>query len=165
LKLTRAALRLPSWHPGFTIIELAVVLVILSVLALSVLPVAELSVRRAKERELKSALWDIRKAIDAYKHDFDSKALAPGGPISGYPESLSILVDGVDDAVDSSTKHYYLRRIARDPFTDSAVPDEQSWGLRSYASPPDHPQSGDDVYDVYSRDPGIGLNGIEYSKW
>jgi general secretion pathway protein G len=151
---------------GFTIIELVVVLVVLSVLALSVLPVAELSVRRAKERDLKAALVEMRQAIDAYKHAVDDKKLAPGGPQSGYPTNLGVLVEGAAPA-DASTgsRVYFLRRIPRDPFAPVTVAPESTWGLRSYASPPDRPAPGADVYDVYSLTEGTGLNGLPYRQW
>jgi general secretion pathway protein G len=41
----------------------------------------------------------------------------------------------------------------------------QTWGKRSYASPPDAPVEGADVFDVHSRSAGIGLNGIAYREW
>src|SRR6266404_332659 len=151
---------------GFTIIELIVVLVVLSVLALSVLPVAELSVRRAKERELKAALVEIREAIDAYKRAVDGKKIAPGGLQSGYPVSLRVLVDGAPPAdAFGGTRMYFLRRIPRDPFAPATTAPQDTWGLRSYASPPDRPAPGGDVYDVYSTTPGAGLDGVPYRQW
>ena len=150
---------------GFTIIELVVVLVVLSVLALSVLPVAELSVRRAKERELKAALVEIRQAIDAYKHAVDDKKIAPGGPQSGYPASLQALVEGAAPADGGGSRLYFLRRIPRDPFAAAAVAPQDTWGLRSYASPPERPAPGADVFDVYSLTPGAGLNDVPYRQW
>ena len=86
---------------------------------------------------------------------------------TGYPKSLQSLVDGVED-IKSPTKAkiYFLRRIPRDPMNqDSQIPASDTWGKRSYESPPDDPQEGDDVYDVYSLSRQTGLNGVPYREW
>lgn len=153
---------------GFTLIELVMTVAILGLLATMVLPIAQLSAQREKEKDLRSALRDIRGALDAYKTAVDQGKLVSGRPsASGYPSSLRDLVDGVDDLSTAETrKRYFLRRIPRDPFAqDTSIPAEESWGLRSYSSPPDNPRAGDDVYDVYSLSTGVGLNGIPYREW
>ena len=48
---------------------------------------------------------------------------------------------------------------------DVSVPAADTWGLRSYKSPPSDPQAGDDVFDVYTLAQGKGLNGIAYREW
>ena len=145
---------------GFTLIELLAVLGILAILVVMSFPLAELSARREQERDLKQGLWEIRDAIDAYKRMADAGLIA-GAPRSGYPPDLRTLVDGVD--VTGGTHVYLLRRLPRDPF---AAPDANGgWGLRSYASPGDNPQPGDDVFDVYSTSTSVGLNGVPLRQW
>jgi len=87
--------------------------------------------------------------------------------MSGYPKTLESLAEGIADAKDpKSAKIYFLRRIPRDPFsTDPAASATATWGKRSYASSPDDPAEGDDVYDVYTRSTATGLNGVRYREW
>lgn len=153
---------------GFTIIELVVTVGIVSVLAAAVVPSAQLVFQRERERELRAALRTIRGALDAYKQASDTGRIRRQADRSGYPPDLRSLVDGVDDAgsAKEGVKIYFLRRLPRDPFwPDATTPAEVTWGLRSYASPPDDPQPGDDVFDVYSRSTRTGLNGVPYHDW
>lgn len=153
---------------GFTLIELVITVAIVSLLASVVLPMTELVVQRSKEQELRLALRQIRGALDAYRQAVDEGRVIHSVQQSGYPPSLKVLVDGVADASspDRKRKIYFLRRIPRDPtFMDSSRPDEETWGMRSYASSFDAPEAGEDVFDVYSLSPGVGLNGIRYRNW
>ena len=152
---------------GFTLIELLVTVAIVALLATIALPMTELSVQRGKEQELRHDLREIRTAIDAYKKMWDEGRIQKSLGDSGYPKSLEALAEGVEDFKSPKrSKIYFLRRIPRDPFSkDSTSPAADTWGKRSYKSPPDDPQEGDDVYDVYTLSKGVGLNGVPYRKW
>ena len=152
---------------GFTLIEMLVTLAILSILAAAAFPLAEMSGRRAKEKELREALWEIRHAIDAYKKAADDGRIAVAPDDSGYPRDLGVLVSGVSAAQKAGGgKIYFLRRVPRDPFAeDPSLAPEMTWAKRSYASPPDAPQEGKDVFDVFSLSNRVGLNGVRYSEW
>lgn len=153
---------------GFTMIELVVTLAIVGILASAALPLAELAVKRSKENDLRHALREIRTAIDDYKKATKEGTVAQAADATGYPPSLDVLVAGVDNKKDASSKKlYFMRRIPRDPFYPEAetAPAAETWGKRSYASPPDSPRSGKDVYDVYSLSEGVGINGVPYRDW
>ena len=152
---------------GFTFIELAVTLAIMGVLAAVAVPMVELVSQRSKERELRSALNQIREAIDAHRRATDQGRIPVKIGDSGYPKSLNDLVEGVTDAKSPQRqKIYFLRRLPRDPMhPDPTVAAADTWGKRSYASPPDAPQEGEDVFDVHSLASGKGINGIPYREW
>lgn len=151
---------------GFTLIELLVVMAILGVLAAAVMPLGEMMLRAQKERELRSALNEIRMALDEYRQAVKDGVIK-GAPASGYPPSLQALVEGVPDtrSLSGDRRHYFLRRIPRDPFADPTVPADRTWLLRSYASPPEKPAPGADVYDVHSSSDLKGLDGTSYGSW
>src|SRR5688572_27971015 len=83
---------------GFTLIELVITVAIVAILSMAVLPLAEVTIQRAKEHELRTVLRQVREAIDAYKQASDEGRIAKRANESGYPKSLDILVDGVEDA-------------------------------------------------------------------
>jgi general secretion pathway protein G len=152
---------------GFTLIELLVTVAIVALLASIAVPLAQVSVKRSHEQELRVALREIRGALDAYRQAVQDGRIL-NQQESGYPPSLQVLVEGVPDAgsPDRKRRIYFLRRIPRDPFAaDANLSDAETWGKRSYASPPDDPQEGDDVFDVYSKAAGLGLSGIAYRDW
>jgi general secretion pathway protein G len=145
---------------GFTLIELMITVTIVALLATVALPLAEVAVQRGKETELRRSLREVREAIDAYKRAAEDGAIEKPVNTSGYPASLAALVEGATDKRDPKAgRLYFLRRVPADPVSG------EEWGLRSYASPADSPQAGKDVFDIYSRSPATGLNGIPYREW
>jgi general secretion pathway protein G len=179
---------------GFTLIELVVTLALVGVLALVAVPLAEVAMVRQKESELRSALRSIRVALDAYKAAVDAGDIAKESGASGYPPNLDLLVSGVQAKARPATpsqpgaalptpvalaqggagtpteikpvRLYFLRSLPRDPFNDDpSLPAAQTWALRAYASSPDAPQAGDDVFDVASRSTRRALDGTLYSQW
>ncbi len=163
--LARLAQRRPG-ERGLTLIELIIAMALLAILASAVLPLAEVTVRRTKELELRRNLRIIRTAIDDYKADYDQavkeQKITAAINETGYPESLEALLEGDDFGGLYAFKRKYLRRIPRDPFD---VFDE-GWGLRAYADDADSTvYGGGDVYDVYSQSDGIGLDGTPYNTW
>lgn len=152
---------------GFTLVELLVVVAIMAVLASIGLPLAELSKRRAQEEELRRSLREIRTAIDHYKRMVDMGRIAKDAASSGYPPNLEILVDGAPDAQSPrQARIYFLRRLPRDPMAPESIGSAaETWALRSYESPTNDPRPGKDVFDVYSRAAGEGLDGTPYRQW
>ncbi len=152
---------------GFTLIELVITVAIVALLASVALPVSELAVQRTKEQELRRTLRQIREAIDLHKQASDEGRIRKSVGDSGYPKKLEDLAEGVDDQKSAKKeKIYFLRRIPRDPLNaDPTLSAAATWGKRSYASPPDDPREGDDVFDVFSLAPGKGINGQPYRDW
>lgn len=152
---------------GFTFIELMITLAIMATLATVAVPMAQVAQQRAKEHELRSALIEIREAIDAYKRASDNGRIKLSLGASGYPKKLEELVEGVPDQRSPSKQNmYFLRRLPRDPFQpreEGSAAD--SWNKRAYASPPDNPSEGEDVFDVASRSTKAGLNGVPLNQW
>jgi general secretion pathway protein G len=161
---------MPTKHrysSGFTFVELMVTLAIMAILVTVAVPWVQIVTQREKERELRAALIEIREALDAYKRATEQGRIAVNLGESGYPQSLEVLVDGVTDLRSPNAKRiYFLRRLPRDPMvTNAREGAARTWGLRSYESPPDDPQEGDDVFDVYSKSEKVGLNGVPYRNW
>ena len=152
---------------GFTLVELVITLAIIALLSSVAFPLTDLVVQRAKEHELRRALRDIRDGLDAYKQAWDEGRIVKRAGESGYPRKLEDLVEGVEDLRNPKKERlYFMRRIPRDPMAaDSTLTAAETWGKRSYASPPDDPKEGEDVFDVFSRSERVGLNGRPYREW
>ena len=145
-----------------TLVELIVAFTILMLLSTMAVPLARYQVQRNKERDLQRALDDIRKGIDKFKDDMDAGKIGPPKIDSdNYPESLEQLVEGVKamGAVDKKIK--YLRRIPKDPMTNS-----KDWGLRSTRDDPKAlAWGGQNVFDVYTKSSDKAKDGTPYSEW
>ncbi|MBI4460014.1 MAG: type II secretion system protein [Acidobacteria bacterium] len=147
---------------GLTLVELIVAVAILSILSMVALPLANVSVKRERERELRLNLREIRTAIDRYKDASDRGVIRVELGTEGYPPTLEILAEGVPMANSPDGKKLkFLRRVPRDPMTNST-----EWALRSYQDPLDSTAwGGENVFDVHSRSLATALDGSQYSEW
>jgi general secretion pathway protein G len=150
---------------GYSFIELLIVVSILFVLASAAMPLAQVASQRQRETELRRNLREMRTAIDRFKDAVDqglipSTEVTPGS--EGYPATLQLLVDGVSAAGDASgRKLKFLRRVPIDPMTGKA-----EWGMRAYQDRPDSSSwGGQNVFDVYTKSEGEGLDGTKYRDW
>ena len=146
---------------GLTLIELVVASAILMVLATMAIPLARVKIKRDKEVALRQTLREIRTAIDRYKDAADRGLIAVQADTEGYPPDLETLVEGVQLAGAPDRHVRFLRRIPTDPMTNS-----DEWGLRCVQDQPDARfWCGKNVFDVYSRSIGVGLDGTSYTDW
>jgi|ERR1700733_2103117 general secretion pathway protein G len=160
-------MRMPIYHRqrrllrqrGFTLLELIVAATILSILTMMALPLAQITIKREKEKLLRRALWEMRDAIDKYKLASERGAFQTKVDSQGYPPDLETLVKGVE--AQGAKKIRFLRSIPIDPMTKS-----QEWGLRSMQDDPDSDSwGGQNVFDVYTKSQGEGLDGTKYKDW
>jgi len=143
---------------GLTLIELIVTVAILALLASAAVPVARWNIKRIKERELRSDLWEMRRAIDKYKDVADKGGIQTKVESDNYPPDLDTLVKGVEV---KGKKMRFLRRIPVDPMTGKA-----DWGMRSEQDDPNSDSfGGQNLFDVYSKSQGTALNGTKYAEW
>jgi general secretion pathway protein G len=147
---------------GLTLVELIVAFTIMMILTSMAVPLARYKVQRDKERDLEYALRQIRTAIDKFKDDMDAQKIGPAKLDSdNYPESLKQLVDGIKATGSVDKKMKYLRRIPKDPMTNS-----YDWGLRSDRDDPDSQSwGGQNVFDVYTKSMDKARDGTNYAEW
>jgi general secretion pathway protein G len=143
---------------GFTLIELIVATAIMVILTSMALPLARISIKREKERELRRDLWMMRDAIDRYKDTADRGGFQIKVGTEGYPPDMETLVKGVDS---NGKKIKFLRRLPVDPMTG-----KDDWGLRSMQDDASSDSwGGQNVFDVYTKSDGTGLDGTKYKDW
>ena len=147
---------------GFSLIELIVAFSILLTLTAMSVPLARYKVRRDKERDLHRAVVEIRTAIDKYKDAADKGEIGPLKLESeGYPETLEMLVEGVKKTGAVDKKFKFLRRIPKDPMTNST-----DWGKRSMQDDPKSTSwGGQNVFDVYTKTTERTRDGSSYAEW
>ena len=155
MRLSRTRLQ---GEAGVTLVELIVTVAILSILALAAVPITRFEKKREKERELRYDLWTMRMAIDKYKDAADRNAFQTKVDSQNYPPDLQTLVKGVDV---QGKKVKFLRHIPIDPMTG-----KDEWGQRSMQDDPDSTSfGGQNLFDVYTKSMGTGLDGTKYSTW
>lgn len=125
--------------PGFTLIELMVVMTLIIVLATIGMAQYRSSIVRSKEAVLKEDLFQMRDAIDQYYADKNQ-----------YPSTLDALVtDG------------YMRSVPKDPFTESAG----TWQTVPAEPDPNNPTAEPGIYDVKSGTDKTAMDGTKYADW
>ena len=155
----RKAARAAGRERGVTLIEMIIVISILLILMGAAVPVVRVSVKREKETELRRDLWAMRSAIDRYNDAASKNLFQIKLGTEGYPPDLDTLVNGVEIA--GGKKLRFLRRIPVDPMTGNT-----DWGLRSMQDDPDSDSwGGQNVFDVYTKSDGTGLDGTKYKDW
>jgi general secretion pathway protein G len=147
---------------GLTLIELVVAFTVLLILTSLAVPLARARMRATRERDLRFALNEVRRAIDNYKDLCDANQLgAQKADTNCYPENLEILVKGVKKPDAAGTQIRFLRHVPRDPMTGS-----YDWGMRSDR---DDPKSmswgGQCLFDVHTKSIEKGSDGVPYSEW
>jgi general secretion pathway protein G len=143
---------------GFTLVEMIVAITILMILTGMAIPLARVTIKRERERQLRQALWEMRDAIDRYKDAADRGAFQIKVGSEGYPPDLQTLVDGVDV---NGKKLRFLRHIPEDPMTGKT-----EWGMHSMQDDPTSDSwDGDNVFDVYTKSDGTALDGTKYKDW
>ena len=143
---------------GFTLLELIIATMILLILTSMAVPLARVTIKREKERELRRDLWEMRDAIDRYKDAADRNAFQTKVGTQNYPPDLETLVKGEEV---QGKKIRFLRKIPVDPMTNST-----EWGMRSMQDDPDSDSwGGQSIFDVYTKSQGVGLDGTKYKDW
>jgi len=153
--------RRPSGCAGLTLFELMVVLAVLGVLAAVAMPLAEVTVKRSRELELRRALRDLREGIDRFKVEYDKARNKAKDAREPFVQRVSADRTGYPLALQELMETKILRRIPRDPMAR-----DSPWVTRSYSDSLDASVSdARDVWDVRSSSTARALDGTTYDTW
>ena len=127
-------------HTGFTLIEVLVVMLIITILAGISVQIYNNSIVRARESVLKEDLRQMREAMDRYYADKNK-----------WPASLETLVD-----------EKYIRAVPVDPITNSSA----TWQTTFGEPDPSNPSAEPGISDVHSGSDQVSpLTNTPYSEW
>jgi general secretion pathway protein G len=132
--LPTAYCRLP---PGFTLLELMIVISIIIILAAVALPQYQKTIMHARETVLRDDLFRMRSLIDQYSADKGK-----------LPQSL-------DDLVSAG----YMRETPTDPITE-----QKDWNIVT-GDDPYSTEGGSGVIDIHSSSSETSTEGTPYSDW
>lgn len=157
---------------GFTLLELIITLLILSILVGMAVPLLRHSIKRQREEELRLSLQKLRSAIDNFHRAAMNGALAlelesecADQKNDFWPKRIECLTKGmpVRGSINGD-KLIFLRDIPRDPMMKCNG--EDCWGFRSsFQKPEEDSWDGEHIYDVFTKSQETALNETKYKDW